>query len=422
MFDELIGTIAVAFTSPPREGDDSECGERCLLSPGPLPLPMGELVADAALRGTYIQDRVGLVLYGTNPSLVSGRFHAFADVESCDEEFESMPLPVQAIEVFRYASHKLVQAHFRIKGAVDPIAEVEKALKIPPGIETQSPLALALADFAGEAAQPVERGRRILSAVLGVPSEPLSDVVDDSIGASPYDHAAWRLASLTSPARFPTDRDDPFVGGERLIFSSDWRAMVLRDGVGFAMRTPLAAGAGFRPSAELFVRSIYSDALLIGAMQRQVLNDLSNRLADHIEAGDADALHELERKSTEFRNRLWSQDISSHGPANAILGATQRQLGTERLFNRVMTLIGDLREQTMSREAEAASQAQRRFERTIKFYGVLVAWISIVLAFLGANIQGVTAVEGVSPQYGLGVPLVTTAAVAVAAFFYLKNK
>jgi hypothetical protein len=143
----------------------------------------------------------------------------------------------------------------------------------------------------------------------------------------------WLLASTTTPASYPPhpdDKDDLWRSSFPL--SLDWRALVLRDGVAFlGLRPDHGEADPFFRFAELYVRSLYVDTLLLGVAQRLLLREILSEVAD---LGDplerAMDLRVIERRLTRFRNLYWWQTVTVHGHANRLLElyAQQNRLET----------------------------------------------------------------------------------------------
>jgi hypothetical protein len=242
---------------------------------------------------------------------------------------------------------------------------------------------------------PSDRGRRIASVSLLLPSFSPSVRSDLSAGPNSWselDELLWLSASLTPLERFPPDREDPELLTGKIFLSESWRALALRDGIGFVGRSK---EDGFFQSAEILVRTVYTDVIMLAHLQDLELNCLSNSLSATFDrAHEGDKLKRLVKRATTIRNQLWWDDVTTHGQGNTILRATQHQLKTERLFTRVMEDLGVFRDQVDSEEIESTRIGQERFESMVKRAGSALAGASIVLGLFGCNIAGITSGGG----------------------------
>ena len=144
-----------------------------------------------------------------------------------------------------------------------------------------------------------------------------------------------------------------------LVPSADWRMLILRDGAavlglrpdtGFSStpspwsRGNTARGTGdYFDSLEQYVRTIFTDPILLGLMQRRVLGDLSERALRHVSAPDTDPrrTRDLGARVGWFREQLWWQDVSASGESNEILAAYQHQHGLASRLEQVTKDVAD---------------------------------------------------------------------------------
>jgi hypothetical protein len=112
-----------------------------------------------------------------------------------------------------------------------------------------------------------------------------------------------------------------------LRLSADWQALVLRDGAAFVgTRADRGDGDAFFGHAELFVRTIYLDTLLLGALQDYAITGLEEQLGVALDDPRPHvSMAALEEDLTRFRQRLWWLHITSHGAGNDLLSAYQDQ-------------------------------------------------------------------------------------------------
>jgi hypothetical protein len=210
----------------------------------------------------------------------------------------------------------------------------------------------------------------------------------------------WAAASATPLQQFGPDADDPHILDGLVYLSSSWRALVLRDGIGFLGLVPdRREETGFFAWGETYVRSLYTDVALLAALERDALDDFANRLA-HI--GDrfekSQEFRRLVNEVTEFRNVFWWENVTRHGNANLILEQLHAAHRTPRLFTRVIADLEAVRQQVESQALEASVQVQvreekrsRSFEHAASVAVVTVTLPALVFTALALPIQGVTA-------------------------------
>ncbi|MFF1871715.1 hypothetical protein [Kitasatospora herbaricolor] len=160
---------------------------------------------------------------------------------------------------------------------------------------------------------------------------------------SPRDQWLWGLASATSESSFPPDPEDLAVFRDRVHFSADWQALVLRDGVSFVGMTPDSGGPDtFHAAAETYVHSIYLDVLLLGQLQVNALNALANQVANiSLDRLGAGKLESLEGRLIELRRAFGRDNITAHGKGNEILGKYFQQRGIPELRARLVDDLAD---------------------------------------------------------------------------------
>ncbi|WP_063055564.1 hypothetical protein [Nocardia salmonicida] len=154
------------------------------------------------------------------------------------------------------------------------------------------------------------------------------------------DQWLWALASRTGPTDHPPDPKRDNLGTVRL--SSDWSALVLRDGTSFVgQRSDHGSDDPFFAAAHGYVRSIYLDAILIGQLQLHGISALEDQLA-HIPAVPSDAhLNEVEHAVADFRHRVWWQHLTVHGVPNDILTAHHQQHRLRDRFAQILSEVQD---------------------------------------------------------------------------------
>jgi hypothetical protein len=185
-----------------------------------------------------------------------------------------------------------------------------------------------------------------------------------------------------------------------LHISADWRALVLRDGAAFvATRPDGGADDPFFGFAELYVRTIYLDALLLGLLQDRVITNLEDEIGTALDAPHPRTpMTALEEQVTHFRQILWWRHVTRHGIANDLLAAYQRQHRLQERFDQVRADIADFtstdRQDTGQRiQAIVALITLAAVPATISFTAIQVVGVkggTQLLAFLSAVVVSTT--------------------------------
>jgi hypothetical protein len=206
-------------------------------------------------------------------------------------------------------------------------------------------------------------------------------------------------ASATPLQQFCPDTGDPDALAGTVYLSSSWRALVLRDGVGFlGLVRDRADHASFFAWAESYIRSLYTDVTLLAALERDALDGFANRLA-HIgnRFEKSQQYRRLVNEVTEFRNVFWWENVTRHGNANRILEQLHSAHGTTRLFGRVINDLDAFRQQVEAQALEASLQVQatenkrsRRFEHAASIAAIAITLPALLFAALALPIQGFT--------------------------------
>lgn len=304
-----------------------------------LSLPDGG-VTNAEARSTYFEQRAAGVLYGERED--TDRRHRLAAVEFGD--------------LFRLTALEWLAAPDLRATAGVLIAHVEAEVE-DPGTVRESWGSLVR----------WKRGEQGRGKVLQVVEHCLGCAVEFGHGSQdpyriafirgvpesdsqPFETAnlevrtAWlfALASGVSPqALAPSGRQANQMAEEQQDLSSDWSALVLRDGAAFVGHT-VVNERFIETYAPIFVRTIYTDALLLGVVQRLALTELTDRLASLEDpARHPRKVEKLDAAFSGFRNRLWWQHLTHHGTGNELLRSFQRQHGLDDLFHQTRSELDD---------------------------------------------------------------------------------
>lgn len=343
---------------------------------GPLPFQHGDARSDAEARSTYYSRRTARLLYGTADR--PRRWH------------KTLDLPVgrvriTGLEAIRLRdepnAHGLVVIHLDA-ARTNPLAVVRAlaqrrggrldGLDLDELLDGQAIVTSAIPHTLTFTTSSARRFPRLYRH----PRYTLWPSTDQWL---------WALASRTSGTDHPPDpREVP--GGRHstssdfdcIRLSADWRGLVLRDGVALVgCRPDDGAKDSFYNHAEVYVRSIYLDAVLIGILQLHGIGQLEDALASALDDPPKPAMADLEQRVTMFRNELWWQHLSTHGVPNQLLDAYQRQHKLHERFDRVLTEISDFNR--LARDNE-----KRHVNNSLVLFTLITVPVSIALALLQA--------------------------------------
>jgi hypothetical protein len=383
-----------------------------LWRPGPLPvaLPDGRH-ADRLARATYFQARAADALYGSRDGSSTSRWHRAVDGVRIAE---GSVLGIELLGFPRYAagrdakggagtaagaaSRYLCVLHLALDKK-DPLGGLTAAVKLNPDDESCVRRRELYAELVGSGFQISPTVRRALSVSMVT----FQDELWPPLGAPRQWTAAtgwlWSAASATPLRQFCPDTEDPHVLDGLVYLSSSWRALVLRDGVGFLGLVPDSGDkTGFFAWGESYVRSLYTDVALIAALERDALDDFANRLA-HIGNRFEKSLEfrRLVNEVTEFRNLFWWESVTRHGNANSILEQLHAAHRTPRLFAGVVADLEAFWQQVEAQALEASVQVQvmeekrsRRFEHAASIAAIAFGLPALVFTALALPVRGVT--------------------------------
>jgi hypothetical protein len=381
--------------------------------PGPLPvaLPDGRH-ADRQARASYFQARAADSLYGSPDGSSPVRWHRHGDRTRIEEG------AVLGIELVRFPhytarpepgtgparaadgiSRYLCVLHLALS-VTDPLDGLASAVRLHPNHPADAQRRARYAALAGDGFQlPLTTQRGLSVSMTTFQDEPAPPTGSPSHWTA-ENGWLWAAASATPLGQFCPDAEDPHALDGLVYLSSSWRALVLRDGIGFLGLVPdPGEGSGFFAWGESYVRSLYTDVALLAALERDALDGFANRLA-HI--GDrfekSQEFRRLVNEVTEFRNVFWWENVTRHGNANIILEQLHAAHRTSRLFTRVIADLEAFRQQVEAQALEASVQVQvreeqrsRSFEHAAAVAAVTVTFPALVFTALALPIQGVTA-------------------------------
>jgi hypothetical protein len=356
---------------------------------GPLPLTVtGRFTTDAGTRSTYFDQRAAAVMYGQRrrcqrlhrevATPVTDQVEAtalewlgFADPGRC------VGVLIVHVSVTAATSHELLGAwsklvRWKLDADEHPILLQSVGAMLGVDLVTlgthDEPLRVAfLRSLPTDL--PVDRG-------IGIPPSYRSgeDPTGGTVARPGIDAAtevtrwAFSVASAVAPGSVsPPERQLTEHERERLAWSSDWSALVLRDGAAFIGHATVDPGFVEQVSPVL-VRTVYTDALLLGLLQQLALRDLTDRLARLEDpARHPRAVERLDAEFSRFRNALWWQHLTHHGPGNELLLAFQRQ-----------HRLPELMEQTRSELEDYSRQAGLRSARVLNLVVTVFAAVGVL--------------------------------------------
>ncbi|MEO3750619.1 hypothetical protein [Streptomyces sp. B6B3] len=311
----------------------------------PLRVPTRSEAADHQLRLTYFEPRLREALYGSAEAPVRW-FRLFEPRERL------AGAGVQGIEVLRMplvgGELGLAVLHVELTDPTDPrrdpVVVLEDLARLSTATAEESDCRRKLEELLPNGVQltPGDSRARTVAHVTftDAPDRVMSDHYGDW---SPADQWLWLLASASTEARFAPDPEDASVRSGAVLFSADWKALVLRDGMAFVGTSPDSGEEReFHSSAEVYVHSIYLDALLVGCMQLYALNDVANNVAGvQAEQFDPEVLAGLEYRLMHVRRRLWFSHITVHGKGNELLRQFQAQHALPTLLENIISELAD---------------------------------------------------------------------------------
>ncbi len=394
---------------------------------GPLPIPLSGVnggprqVTDAKTRASYFAPRVHTALYGLDSENgFTGRWHQ--EFQSPRDRHDSA---IEAFELLKYANRYLLIAHMQLgPNPVDSLATLAAAAgEGREWVVSNAPNRLQF-----------KEGRPYLLSHLywmgfPIPEPPISEDAERAFSTwATVQRWQWLLASANSDSVLP-DTEAPQLMDGLVWLSSDWRALVLRQGVAYVALTPHTEGAAsFHRLARVYVRSIHLDALLLGLLQTRALHELADATAV-IGRGDVTAseVARLEGELLGIRARLWWQDIAHRARQTSdILRAFQSQHELPMLYAKIVQDLTDASRYLSAQEAlkaeisqaadlarrEVQEIARREDERRQQEFQQLLTLVSFVLLPMSIIFSGMALWSNPSQRLGI-------VSVLISIFFIL---
>jgi hypothetical protein len=365
---------------------------------GPIPFDLGSRRTDTATRQTYFTPAAARALYGTPERPC--RWHRFMDVRH-------QSLQLRGIELLRTptASHPhlaLAVLHFDVEGPA--LLETLRAIghrspAAPDPLDGPLSPAVLLDSVARPrgATAPFAIVRPYTVAFLSPDAHHTPALRQDGLLPETADRWLWHLASRSTDADFPTPLEQwPDRTAHALRISADWSALVLRHGAAFIGHRADAGEGDFYGFAQLHCRTVYLDALLLGTVQRDHIDELTDGLSGVFDGPKlARRVSALERHIAAFRSTYWRQHLTAHGPANELLLNFQAQHRLPERFSEILAEAADYARLVQTQESQQIAGALG----VLTILGLPVGTALSILQVLGA--KGATAAAlALTTRYG----------------------
>ncbi|MFD6323145.1 hypothetical protein ACFWOL_09795 [Streptomyces sp. NPDC058442] len=351
---------------------------------GPLPFELGGRRTDAVTRQTYFTPAAARALYGTPERPC--RWHRFMDVQH--ESLHLKGVELLRTATARHPDHGLAVLHFDVKGPA--LLETLRAIghRSPAASDPlDGPLSpgVLLAGIAEprSAAAPFAIARPYTVAFLTPGPQHTPALRQDGRLPESADRWLWYLASKSTEADFPTPLEHwPDRTEQALRISADWSALVLRHGAAFLGHRADPGGDDFYAFAQLHGRTVYLDALLLGSVQRDHIDELTDGLSGVFDGPKlARRVSALERHIATFRSTYWRQHLTAHGPANELLLSFQTQYRLAERFDEILAEAADYARLVQTQESQQIAGALG----VLTILGLPVGTALSILQVLGAE-------------------------------------
>ncbi|MFI9261383.1 hypothetical protein ACIGT4_27295 [Streptomyces sioyaensis] len=328
---------------------------------GPFPFEVGNRRTDAATRATYFAPASARVLYGS-PGRPC-RWHRATSIVHNGMRLCGMELLRTATG--RGHGHALAVLHFTVDR---PLLPVLRAIGQRPDAGPD-PLTgpLAPQQLFGQVAE-VRVGtdafaiaRPYTIALLTPETHHTPTLRSEPTAALPAtaDQWLWQLASRSTPRDFPLAPETAADEFDQAVhISADWSALVLRHSAAFLGHRADAGEGDFYDFGALHARTVYLDALLLGTLQRDHIDRLTDELSGVFDGPHLSAqVGSLERNIALFRSTYWRQHLTAHGPANELLLAFQAQYRLPERFAEILAEAADYSRLVQNQESQQISGA-----------------------------------------------------------------
>ncbi|MFJ8540785.1 hypothetical protein ACIRFH_02000 [Streptomyces sp. NPDC093586] len=333
---------------------------------GPFPFELGSRRTDAATRSTYFAPASARALYGAPGR--PRRWHLPMDVKH--DGLHLIGVELLRAATARAPEHALAVLHFTVERPLLPVlrdiaGRGSAALGTPfAGLTGPfDPVRLldGIADVR-DLTTPFAVARPYTVAFLSPTARHTPALRDGLEGELPAtaDRWLWQLASRSNPQDFPLAPETAANHLKDTVrISADWSALVLRQGAAFLGHRPDTGDGDFYGFGALHSRTVYLDALLLGSLQRDHIDELTDELSDVFASPRrlARRVATLERNIALFRSGYWRQHLTAHGPANELLLAFQNQHRLPQRFTEILTEAADYSRLVQTQESQQISGA-----------------------------------------------------------------
>ncbi|MFD3309454.1 hypothetical protein [Streptomyces sp. NPDC058694] len=329
---------------------------------GPFPFELGSRRTDAVTRSTYFAPASARALYGAPGR--PRRWYLPLDIKHDGLHLLGMELLRAATA--RNPEHALAVLHFSVDRPLLPVLRAlagrRQSIAAEPLIGPFAPdgLLAGIADVRDPAA-PFAIARPYTISFMTPTTQDAPALRTDLEGALPAtaDRWLWQLASRSTPEDFPLPpetADSQLKDTVRI--SADWSALVLRQGAAFLGHRPDTGAGDFFEFGALHSRTVYLDALLLGSLQRDHIDELTDELSEVFNSSRlARRVATLERNIAVFRSTYWRQHLTAHGAANDLLLAFQNQHRLPTRFNEILAEAADYSRLVQTQESQQISGA-----------------------------------------------------------------
>lgn len=329
---------------------------------GPFPFELGSRRTDAGTRSTYFAPASARALYGATGR--PRRWHLSLDIKHDGLHLLGMELLRAATA--RNPEHALAVLHFSVDKPLLPVLRALAGRRPNSGGEPltgpfdPAGLLAGIADVRDRNA-PFATARPYTIAFMTPTAQHVPALRTNLEGTLPgtADRWLWQLASRSTPEDFPLPPETADAQlHETVRISADWSALVLRQGAAFlGHRADTGAGDFFEFGA-LHSRTVYLDALLLGALQRDHIDELTDELSEVFNSSKlARRVATLERNIAVFRSTYWRQHLTAHGAANDLLLAFQNQHRLPARFSEILAEAADYSRLVQTQESQQISGA-----------------------------------------------------------------
>ncbi len=322
---------------------------------GPYPFGEGDDKATAEERLTYFAEHTATALYGKTGRPV--RFHRGPLRGACHDGFRPIAVELLALDFPTKRSNCLAVVHGAV-GGPDEVGTLYRLVRPRPRGAALEWLCATGVGVGTPAYGKEYRGTSIVFAT------PRADEWPQKIPALrdwPTDMQWLRLLASCTPADRYTPHPEELVGylERTYLLSSTWKALVLPEGLAFlALERDAGDPGSFLRSAELHVRSLYLDAILLGVAQELLLRELLRQVAALDDPLDKPAeFRQIEGRITRFRNIYWWQIVTPAEHANRLLELYAKENRLPALASHAMDETARFTEQLETRAAQQSNTA-----------------------------------------------------------------